>query len=76
MGPFRPSMMDGPHNIPSFATFSLLTWSIALARKIEDLQVFNTNYSTIEFVGVDHGGFCIAMTKQLLDRTDIVASLQ
>jgi hypothetical protein len=40
MEPFRPSMMDGPHNIPSLATVSLLTWSIALARKREDLQGF------------------------------------
>jgi len=30
----------------------------------------------IEYVGVDHRDFFIAMTKQLLDRTDIVASLQ
>jgi hypothetical protein len=39
-------------------------------------RAFDTNHSTLEFVGVDHGGFYIAMTKQLLDRTDIVASLQ
>ncbi len=30
----------------------------------------------IEYVGVDHGGFYIAMTKRLLDRTNNVASLQ
>jgi len=76
MGPFRPSMMDGPHNIPILASVSLLTWPLALARKREDLQGLYTNHSTIEFVGVDHAGVYIAMTKQLLDRTDIAASLQ
>ena len=40
MGPFRPSMMDGPHNIPNLATVSLLTWSLALARNRENLQDF------------------------------------
>ena len=30
----------------------------------------------IVYVNVDHGDFYIAMTKQLLDRTDIAASLQ
>ena len=38
MRPFRQSMMDGPHNILIFATVSLLTWSLALARKRENLQ--------------------------------------
>jgi hypothetical protein len=33
-------MMDGPHNIPSLATVSLLTSSIALAKKRDDLQDF------------------------------------
>ena len=36
----------------------------------------NANHSAIVYVNVDHGGFYIAMTKQLLDRTDSVASLQ
>jgi hypothetical protein len=40
MGSFRPRMLDGPHNIPGLAAVSLLTWSIALARKREDLQGF------------------------------------
>jgi hypothetical protein len=40
MGPFRQSMIDGPHSIQGLATVSLLIWSIALARKIEDLQGF------------------------------------
>ena len=39
-------------------------------------MAFNSNHSTIEYVGVDHGSFYIAMTKQLLDRTNSVASLQ
>ena len=69
-------MMDGPHSNPSLATVSLLTWSIALLGKEKICRAFNTNHSTIEYVGVDHGGFYIAMTKQLLDRTDSVASLQ
>jgi hypothetical protein len=33
-------MMDGPNNIPNLATVSLLTWSLAFARKGEDLQGF------------------------------------
>jgi len=39
-------------------------------------RTFKANYFMIEYVGVDDGGFYIAMTKQLLDRSDIVASLQ
>jgi hypothetical protein len=48
----------------------------SLLGKEKICRAFNTNHSTIEFVGVDHGGFYIAMAKQLLDRTDSVTSLQ
>jgi hypothetical protein len=47
-----------------------------LPGKEKTCRAFNTNHSTIEYVGVDHSGFYIAMAKQLLDRTDIMASLQ
>jgi hypothetical protein len=36
-----PAKHDGsPHNIPNLAKVSLLAWSLALARKREDLQGF------------------------------------
>ena len=76
MGPFRPSMMDGPHNIPSLATVSLLAWSLALARNSEFCRAFNTNHSTIEYVSIYHCGFYITMAKRLLDRMDVITSLQ
>jgi hypothetical protein len=47
-----------------------------LLEKERICRTFNTNYFMIEYVGVDDGGFYIAMIKQLLDRTDSVASLQ
>ena len=69
-------MMDGSHNIPNLATVSQLIWTIALAKKEKICRAFNTNHSTILYVNVDHGSFYIAITKQLLDRPDIAASLQ
>jgi len=72
-----PAKHDGrPHNIPNLATVSLLIWSLALARKCVIRRGFNTNHFTIEYVGVDHCGFCIAMSNQLLGRTYSIASLR
>jgi hypothetical protein len=42
---------------PNLSHGSLLTWPLALARKEKICRALNTNHSTIEYVGVGHGGF-------------------
>jgi hypothetical protein len=37
---------------------------------------FNGQSSALKHVSINHGGFHILVTKQFLDRTDIVAILQ
>jgi hypothetical protein len=51
-------MMDGRSaQHPNLSHGSLLTWPLALANKEKICTANYTNHSTIEYVGVGHGGF-------------------
>lgn len=46
-----------------------------MPKKREELQDLDAYHSTIWHMGINHGGFYIAMPKQLLNRAYSVASL-
>ena len=49
-----------------------------MLRGLENLCVegaYHAASATVEDVGVDHGGFDVAVTKEFLDGADVVAAL-